>query len=230
MLEYLLAIVMKNIFLIERSPDMFHNVEYYLKESSLSYTSFATPDEAVLCDEPPALIILFGVDNFQEITEDIGILKNNPAFARIPKMLILPFESSVTEAQCKPLDVQAIVSIPVQKLQFQTLVSKFLNRSPRRVFRILVTIQQDASKVRYSGISIDFSESGMAFECVTEFQVGEKLLVSFVNPRNRSRFSLKAEVARRTSTPTGSSIFYGVMFRHLSSKESHDLDSFISGA
>ena len=221
---------MKTIFLILRSPDVFHTVEYYLKEGSLSYTSFQTPDEAVLAEGLPALIILFGSNNLQEIRDDVGILKNNPAFTRIPKMLILPFESSVTEAQCKPLDVQAILSIPVQKLQFQTLVSKFLNRAPRRVFRILVSIQQDGSNVRYSGISIDFSESGMAFECVTEFQVGENLLLSFVNPRTRSRFSLKTEVVRKTSTPTGSSVFYGVMFRQLSSKEIHELTAFISGA
>jgi hypothetical protein len=221
---------MKNIFLIERSPDVFHTVEYYLKEGSLSYTSFQTPDEAVMAEGLPALIILFGSNNLQEIRDDVGILKNNPAFARIPKMLILPFESSITEAQCKPLDVQAILSIPVQKLQFQTLVSKFLNRAPRRVFRILVSIQQDGSNVRYSGISIDFSESGMAFECVTEFQVGENLLLSFVNPRTRSRFSLKTEVIRKTSTPTGSSVFYGVMFRQLSSKEIHELTAFITGA
>ena len=220
---------MKTIFLIERAPDVFHTVEYYLKTGSLSYTSFQTPDEAVLAEGLPALIILFGSNNLQEIRDDVGILKNNPAFARIPKMLILPFESSVTEAQCKPLDVQAILSIPVQKLQFQTLVSKFLNRAPRRVFRILVSIQQDGSNVRYSGISIDFSESGMAFECVTEFQVGENLLLSFVNPRTRSRFSLKTEVVRKTSTPTGSSVFYGVMFRQLSSKEIHELNAFITG-
>jgi len=221
---------MKTIFLILRSPDVFHTVEYYLKEGSLSYTSFQTPDEAVLAEGLPALIILFGSNNLQEIRDDVGILKNNPAFTRIPKMLILPFESSVTEAQCRPLDVQAILSIPVQKLQFQTFVSKFLNRAPRRVFRILVSIQQDGSNVRYSGISIDFSESGMAFECVTEFQVGENLLLSFVNPRTRSRFSLKTEVVRKTSTPTGSSVFYGVMFRQLSSKEIHELTAFISGA
>lgn len=221
---------MKKIFLVERSPDVFHTVEYYLKEGSLSYTSFRTPDEAVVVNELPALIILFGSNNLQVIRDDIGVLKNNPAFARIPKMLILPFESSVTEAQCKPFDIQAILSIPVQKLQFQTLVSKFLNRAPRRVFRILVSIQQDGSNVRYSGISIDFSESGMAFECVTEFQVGENLLLSFVNPRTRSRFSLKTEVVRKTSTPTGSSVFYGVMFRQLSSKEIHELNAFISGA
>lgn len=220
---------MKTIFLIERSPDVFHTVEQYLKAGSLSYTSFQTPDEAVLAEGLPALIILFGSNNLQEIRDDVGILKNNPAFARIPKMLILPFESSVTEAQCKPLDVQAILSIPVQKLQFQTLVSKFLNRAPRRVFRILVSIQQDGSNVRYSGISIDFSESGMAFECVTEFQVGENLLLSFVNPRTRSRFSLKTEVIRKTSTPTGSSVFYGVMFRQLTSKEIHELNAFITG-
>ena len=220
---------MKNIFLIERTTDVFQTVKSYLKDDTLPFTSFQTPDEAVQSDELPTLIILFGSNSFHEIRDDISIVKNNPAFTRIPIMLILPFGSSITEVQCKPLDLQAILSIPVQRLQFQTLVSKFLNRAPRRVFRILVSIQQDGSKLRYSGISIDFSESGMAFECDSEFRIGEKLLMSFVNPHNRSRFSLKAEVVRKTSTPTGSSNFYGVTFRHMSSAEIRELDQFISG-
>ena len=85
------------------------------------------------------------------------------------------------------------------------------------------------SNLRYSGISIDISESGMAFECVAEFQAGEQLLIRFVNPRSRSRFSLKAEVIRRTSTPAGSSIFSGVTFKQMSPDAIRELDHFISG-
>ncbi len=220
---------MKTVFLIERSIDVFQTVKSYLREGSLPFASFQTPDEAVRSDEFPALVILFCSDGLQEIRDDIGIVKNHAAFSRVPRILILPFESSVTDEECRTLDVQAILSIPVQRLQFQTLVSKFLNRAPRRVFRILVSVQQEGSNLRYSGISIDFSESGMAFECVAEFQNGEHLLVSFVNPRNRNRFSLKAKVIRRTSTPAGSSIFYGVGFRQMSSDETRDLGQFISG-
>ena len=229
MLQYRHENSMKTVFLIERSTDVFHTVKSYLKEESLPFVSFQTPEEAVLSDELPALIILFGSNSLQEIGDDIGIVKNTPAFIRIPKILVLPLASSVTDLQCKMLDVQAIVSIPVQRLQFQTLLSKFLNRAPRRVFRILVSIQQEGSNLRYSGISIDFSESGMAFECAAEFQTNEPLLVSFVNPRTRNRFTLKAAVIRRTATPAGSSIFYGVSFRQMSSDEIRELSQFISG-
>ncbi len=220
---------MKKIFLIERSADVFHTVKSYLKENNLPFLSFPTPGDAVQSDDLPSLIVLFASNNFQEIRSDIGVTKGNPAFVRIPKMLILPFDSSIAEAECRTLDVQAVFSIPVDRVKFQTLVSRFLQRAPRRVFRILVSLQQDGSKIRYSGISIDFSESGMAFECVSDFPVGENLMVSFVNPRNRKRFTLRAEVVRRTSTPTGSAVFYGVMFKQMSAEDTRDIDEFIAG-
>jgi len=51
---------MKTVFLIERSTDVFHTVRSYLKEGSLPFAAFQTPDEAVRSDELPARIILFG--------------------------------------------------------------------------------------------------------------------------------------------------------------------------
>ncbi|MBI5073813.1 MAG: PilZ domain-containing protein [Nitrospirae bacterium] len=220
---------MKKIFVIERSADVFNTVKHYLKEDNLLYISFENVREALLSPDMPALIVLFGSDSFQEIRADIADLKDNPSFVKVPKILILPFNATITQGECRSLDVQETFFIPVEKLKFQTAISKFLLRSPRRVFRILVNVQQDGSNLRYSGISMDFSESGMAFECVSDFPVGEKLQVSFVNPKNRSRFSLKSEVVRKTSTPTGSSVFYGVTFRQLSEKEAQDLTQFISG-
>lgn len=228
MLQYVLE-RMKKIFVIERSADVFNTVKHYLKEDNLLYISFENVREALLSPDMPALIVLFGSDSFQEIRADIADLKDNPSFVKVPKILILPFNATITQGECRSLDVQETFFIPVEKLKFQTAISKFLLRSPRRVFRILVNVQQDGSNLRYSGISMDFSESGMAFECVSDFPVGEKLQVSFVNPKNRSRFSLKSEVVRKTSTPTGSSVFYGVTFRQLSEKEAQDLTQFISG-
>ncbi|MDP2156247.1 MAG: PilZ domain-containing protein [Nitrospirota bacterium] len=220
---------MKKVFVIERSADVFNTVKHYLKEENLPYISFQNVREALVSPDLPALIVLFGNDSFQAIREDIANLKDNPLFVKIPKVLILPFNAAITPGECKSLDVQESFFIPVEKLKFQTAVSKFLLRSPRRVFRILVNVQQDGSNLRYSGISMDFSESGMAFECVSDFPIGEKLMVSFVNPKNRNRFSLKSEIVRRTSTPTGSSVFYGVMFMQMSEKDIQDITQFISG-
>ncbi|MBI5846664.1 MAG: PilZ domain-containing protein [Nitrospirae bacterium] len=220
---------MKKVFVIERSADVFNTVKHYLKEDKLDYLSFQGVSEALTSPDLPALIILFCNNSFQDIRQDIAELKNNPAFVKIPKILILPFNSAITVAECRNLDLQECFSIPVEKLKFQNALSRFLLRSPRRVFRILVSIQQDGSNLRYSGISMDFSESGMAFECVSDFPLGEKLLLSFVNPKNRSRFALRSEVVRRTSTPTGSSVFYGVTFRSLTDGDMRDLSNFISG-
>jgi len=75
---------------------------------------------------------------------------------------------------------------------------------------------------------VDFSESGMAFECTSDFPVGEQLQINFVNPKNRSRILLKSEIVRKTSMPTGSSVFYGVVFRQMSDKDSQDIPQFIS--
>lgn len=220
---------MKKIFIIERSADVFNTVKHYLNEDNLPNISFQSVGEAISSPDLPTLIILFGNNSILDIRENIADMNDNPLFVKIPKILIMPFNATITPGECKSLNVQEIFFIPVEKLKFQTSVSKFLLRSPRRVFRILVSIQQDGSRLRYSGISMDFSESGMAFECVSDFPVGEQLQISFVNPKTRTRFSLKSEVVRKTSTPTGSSVFYGVTFRHMSEKEIHDLTEFISG-
>jgi len=228
MLQYLSGI-MKKVFIIERSADVFNTVKHYLNEDNLPNVSFQDVSEALVSPDLPALIILFGNDSLLDIRADIADLKNNPLFVKIPKILILPFNATLTPAECRSLDVQETFFIPVEKLKFQTAVSKFLLRSPRRVFRILVSIQQDGSNLRYSGISMDFSESGMAFECVSDFPIGEQLQISFVNPKNRSRFSLRSEIVRRTSTPTGSSVFYGVMFKQMTDRDVREMSQFVCG-
>jgi len=220
---------MKQVFLIERSPDVLNTVKSHLRKNGLSFLSFQSVEEAGLSEHLPVLIVLFGTDNLEEMRQDLGILKNNPSYFRIPKILVLPLHSSITDTACEGLDVQGLFTTPVEQLRFQALVSKFLGQAPRRVFRILVTVQQGTSTIRHSGISVDFSQSGMAFECVHDFPMGEKLIVSFVNPRSMTRFSLKAEVARKKSIPISKTALYGVAFSKLSEKEAGDLAAFISG-
>jgi hypothetical protein len=221
---------MKRVFVIERSADVLNTVKHYLKEDDINYSAFQSVREALDSPDLPAIIILFSSDSFTEIQQDISQIKNNQSYVRVPKILILPFNTTVDQDKSSNLDVQETFCIPVEKLKFQATVSKFLMQAPRRIFRILVTILQSGSNVRYSGISMDFSETGMAFECSSDFPVGEKLQINFVNPKNRGRVSLTSEVVRKTSTPTGSSVFYGVIFRQMSDKETQDISQFISGS
>lgn len=221
---------MKQIFIIESSADVLNTVKHYLKESDLNYVAFQSVREALLSLDLPEIIILFGSNNVLEIEQDISQIKNNQSCVRVPKILILPFNTTINQDKSKVLDVQETFCIPVDKLKFQSTISKFLMQAPRRIFRIIITILLSDSNIRYSGVSIDFSESGMAFECNSDLPVGKHLQISFVNPKKRNRILLNAEIARKTPTLSGSSIFYGVMFKDLSDKDTQDLSAFISGS
>lgn len=218
---------MKNVFLIEKSPDVFRAVKSHLEESDIQYVKFSSLDDALQSKEAPALIILFTTDSYEDIKHDIDALKNNAAFSRTSRILVLPFNTSVIESKIRDLDIQALFQIPVERLKFLTSLAQLLRRGPRRVFRILITLQPEGSNIRYSGISIDFSESGMAFESSSDFQPGDLLQVHFVNPRNRKRFLLKASVIRRVSTE--STIFYGVKFIEMNEQNVKELLDFITG-
>ncbi len=127
------------------------------------------------------------------------------------------------------IDGQSSFYMPVDKLKFISVVAKCLERSPRRIFRILVTVQPENSNLRYSGTSIDFSETGMAFECTSDFDLGQKIIVNFVHPRTRRRFILNSVIARRASTQPGFTSFYGVMFSEMLGQDVEELMKFITG-
>lgn len=109
-------------------------------------------------------------------------------------------------------------------------MARCLGVPPRRAFSILVTVQPAGSNVKYSGMSSDFSENGMGFVCTELFEKGRKLLIMFVNPKNRTRFQLAAEVIRTMSKGDGRSVFYGVRFIGASVQEREDLLRFITGS
>ena len=220
---------MNKIYVIEQAADVFNTVKDCLKEENIEYLSFQRIGDALSSSELPALIILLCPNNLTEIGKVMAQIRDNQSFVRVPRILILPLDSTIDRQALGEFDVQEIFRIPIERLKFQATISKFLMQAPRRVFRILVTILRTGDKIRYSGVSVDFSESGMAFECNSDFIVGEELQISFVNPKNRSRMLLSAVVARKTATPTGSSAFYGVAFRRLADIDRMALANFISG-
>ena len=218
---------MENVFLIEKSPDVFGAVKSHLEESDIRYAVFSNLSDALQEQKVPSLIILFTTDSYEEIKHDIDILKTNTAFSRVSRALVLPFNSSVIESKINALDIRALFQVPVEKLKFLTAISQLLKRAPRRVFRILVTLQVEGSNIRYSGVSIDFSETGIAFESDADLEPGNILSIQFVNPRNRKRFSLKGTIIRRSGT--GSTIFYGLKFIGMTDQEVKELRDFITG-
>ncbi|MEW6108879.1 MAG: PilZ domain-containing protein [Nitrospirota bacterium] len=220
---------MTNIFLIETVRDGLRIIKSYLSDNNLNYMEFSSVNDAIKTNEVPMLIILLVNKNLENFKKDAETLKNSPAFSRIPRIFILPFEISGMTTNSEIIYGEPSFQIPVDKLKFLSTVSRFLKRSPRRVFRILITILAEGSNIRYSGISIDFSETGMAFECNADFPGGHKVKINFVNPRNRKRFLLQAEIVRKASTQPGGSAFYGVKFRDMTDSDIKELMGFITG-
>lgn len=219
---------MKKIFLIERVPDGLKTIKTYLSDSNTSFSRFSSTQDAAKSGETPDLIILLGSQYPAQITSELNDLKAHPSYSRTPRILILPFGARLLEIP-DLIDGQPYFEIPVEKLKFLSVVAKCLKRSPRRVFRIIITIQPEDSNIRYSGISMDFSETGMAFEGTCDLPIDQKIKVNFVNPRNRTRFILDAEVVRRASTQTGGTSYYGVMFRKMTEPDTRELIKFITG-
>ncbi len=220
---------MNKVFLIEKAPDVFSSVKNYLSENDIPYVAFSTVNAALLSQETPSLVVHFTLPDYRELKRDMTAIKTSPLIARTPKILILPFEEAAFSPDTDALDIQFAFRTPVDKHQFLSAVSILTKRSPRRVFRILVSVQAEGSNIRFSGLSIDFSESGMAFECSAEFRPGQRVGIQFVNPRTRKRFTLKGEVVRQVTSPTGGASFYGVMFADLTSEDLSSLMSFIAG-
>lgn len=220
---------MPDIFLVESSPDALKTVKSYLEDSNYTFSVFTSLDKAAESRKAPSVLILLADKDVGNFNRDIEILKNNAFFSKVPRIFILPYTVAGLASHPELLDGQPSFQLPVDKLMFLSVVAKCLKRSPRRFFRILITVQPTGSNIRYSGLSMDFSETGMAFESSSEIDLKQKVKVNFVNPRNRRRFDLSASIARKAATQPGGSIFYGVKFLEMSEEDVKEMLRFISG-
>lgn len=220
---------MLDIFLVESIPDALKTVKYYLSDSHYTLTVFGSLAEAAESPKAPALVILLADKDAEQFNKDINVLKHHTVFSKVPRIIILPHKASYLTEHPELLDDQPSFQLPVDKLLFLSVVSKCLKRSPRRVFRILITVQPEGSNIRYSGLSVDFSETGMAFESTADIPTRQRVKVNYVNPRNRRRFDLSANIARKAATQPGGSVFYGIKFLEMNEEDMKDMLEFISG-
>lgn len=220
---------MKKVHVIGAFIEGLTTIKLYLSELNIFFSEFKTAAEAIQSGEVPDLLIFFTDRNSQNTQQDIDFLKNSPSFARVPRIFILPYLAQTEANSSDIIDGQCTFQLPVDKLKFLSVVSTFLKRAQRRVFRIVITLQPEGSNIRYSGLSMDFSKTGMAFECISDLPVGDLVKVQFVNPRSRNRFLLKAEIVRKASTQADGTTFYGVRFIDLSIKDTIELTNFITG-
>lgn len=229
MLKTITISFVKRIYLIETVRAGLKNVRAYLSDIDIEYSIYPSVDEALNSEQVGDLVILMARNKLSDFQADKDKLRNHPSYEKIPRIYILPF--SVRDEVPDPNVIDGIPSfpIPVEKLRFLATVSEFLKRAQRRVFKIVVTIIPDGTNIRYLGTSIDFSQSGMAFESSAALEKGQFISVSFVNPKNRNRLLFKGEVIRRAGPLMGKSAFYGVQFARMTEPQQGELREFLTG-
>ncbi len=220
---------MLDIFLVESIPDALKTVKYYLSDGHYTFTVFGSLAEAAESPKAPSLVIILADKDAGEFNKNMDVLKHHTVFSKIPRIIIQPHNVPYLSEHPELLDDQPSFQMPVDKLLFLSVVAKCLKRSPRRIFRILITVQPEGSNIRYSGLSVDFSETGMAFESTADITVRQMVKVNFVNPRNRRRFDISARIARKAATQPGGSVFYGIKFLEMTEQDMKDMLQFITG-
>ncbi|MDA8242046.1 MAG: PilZ domain-containing protein [Nitrospiraceae bacterium] len=220
---------MKKIHVIENIPDGLRIIKSHLSDISGEYSVFNSVGDALSAGETSDLVILLAQRNLDYLRRDMETLYKSNSFSRIPLIVCLPFGTSERSPVKDIIHGTTSFELPVNKLKFLSAVSRYLKVPPRRVLQMVITIQSSDDNIKYTGISIDFSENGMAFKSNADFPVGHRIMVNFVNPVTRKRLFLKAKVIRRTDIRHDSVAFYGVTFVNAAPEDSLELRSFVTG-
>lgn len=209
----------KEIYLIEPNPDCLRTVKSYLSDINARYSVFQNPGDMTKANVRPDLLVVFAG------RENAEMIKLMPDLPDIPSILISANGFRLDEkSHYRP---RFVFRSPVAKQAFLIKVAECLGIPPRRVFRIVLTITEEISKVRYLGFAKDFSENGMSFEVLADFPKDHNLSVRFVDPKNKKTFSLKGKVARKSEIGRGM-FFYGLKFSDLMREDVDSLKIFIS--
>jgi PilZ domain len=214
-------VALKEVCLIEPVSDCLKTVRSYLSDINARYSVFQSPQDMLNAGVKPDLLVIFARREHAEMIEKI------PNLSVVPSILLCARGYSLDEkSRYRP---RFVLQFPVAKQAFLAKAAECLGIPPRRVFSIIVTITEEGSNVRYSGISKDFSETGMSFEALADFRQNHTLSVRFVDTKHKKTFSLAAEVARKSEIGRGM-FFYGLKFKNLAGEDADSLKVFISAS
>ncbi len=219
---------MSKYFLINPTGDAQTIVKSCITEIGDSYLEFNSVSEASASGESPHVVLLFAGTNMANFQNDISALKMRPFFAKIARILFVPKDIAQTVLQSRALEGEMIFHLPVDKAQLISRLSVIKKRAHRRIFEILMRIQPKGSNLMYFGKSVDFSETGIAFQTEEAFEIGQKVAISFVNSRDKTRFVLASEIVRKSILSAGASL-YGARFENVQQSVLRNLIDFISG-
>jgi len=217
---------MSELFIIEPTSGGLKTIKEYLSKINATFLTFSSASEVKKTSKRPSLIVLLAEKSIPNMYAQIDELKNSD-LRSVPVIIILSMELADSMPKNGMIDGKKVFLSNVDNAEFLGTVGQILGIPVRRSFKILVTLSSPKNNMRYSALSVDFSETGMAFECTTSLLQGETLEVSFINPTKRIRLVFNIEIVRKFSNPSGTSFFYGAQFVRLSAKDKMALRDFL---
>ncbi|MBI5073767.1 MAG: PilZ domain-containing protein [Nitrospirae bacterium] len=220
---------MKYFHLIETTPNGLKTVKTLFEAMNADCRVFNSVEDALGSGKMPDMVILLAQREEEGYRKDVRMLSLNSSYGKVPRVAVLPISLSMKRKTAAVIEGEAEFPLPVDKEKFLSAIAACLNISQRRICQIIITIVASASNLQYSGISMDFSETGMGFESRADFSIGQGIKTSFVNPGTKIRLLLQGEVARKVPTTSADRFLYGIRFVDMQKQEAEELRRFIAG-
>ncbi len=219
---------MKHFHLIETIPNGLRTVRTFFEAMNADYKVFSSVDDALNSAEVPDMVVLLARKEEGDYKRDIGMILLDRVYGKIPRVAVLPISLSMKRKTASVVEGEAEFPLPVDKDKFLAAVAACLDISQRRACQIIITIVTPDSNLQYSGMSMDFSETGMGFESRAGFAIGQRVRTSFVNPGTKNRLQLTGEVARKVPAASADKFLYGIRFLDMQVQEAEELRRLIT--
>ena len=219
---------MKHFHLIETIPNGLRTVMTYFEAMNADYKVFSSVDEALHSAKVPDMVVLLAQKEEGDYRRDVSMLLQDRVYGKVPRVTVLPLSLSMKRKTTSVIEGEAEFPLPVDKQKFLSAVAKCLDIPQRRACQIIITIVTPDSNLQYSGMSMDFSETGMGFESRADFSLGQLVKTSFVNPGTKNRLSLQGEVARKVPVAAADKYLYGIRFIDMQPQDSEELRRLIT--
>jgi hypothetical protein len=219
---------MKLFHLIETAPNGLRTIKTFFEAMNADYKVFSAVDEALNSTKVPDMVVLLAQKEEEDYRRDIVMLLSATVYGKVPRIAVLPLSLSMKRKTTAVIEGEAEFPLPVDKVKFLSAVAKCLDIPQRRACQIIIAIATPDSNLQYSGISMDFSETGMGFESRADISVGQSVKTSFVNPGTKNRLSLKGAVARKVPAAAADKFLYGIRFIDMQPQDFEELRRLIT--
>jgi c-di-GMP-binding flagellar brake protein YcgR len=219
---------LQKLFFIDSPGGELKPVRSYLSDV-VECVEFGSVMEVIRSRETPDVILLAADVDPEHLKKDLFFLKGNSFYAKIPRIIFLPPHVSASYLKTAGIEKESALRLPVVKSEVIARLAGIQKRAHRRMYELLIGVQPEGNGRKYFGKSLDFSETGIAFECNEQICEHQCVVVSFVVPRTRRRFILETDIVRRRSDHPGALFAYGAAFRNMTDRDKRDLMDFITG-